>query len=154
VVKSVPIVLTLLLACGTLAACGSSVDAAEPTATSAALPATAQASIWPIDTMCIELIETPVDVRADYTATNLVDRFLTEAWSESSFEIVRHDVTATGGVAKVAMYHRGDSVRIVQSLSSCENLALLGGIRKTLVNDGELGIDTVQFTGDATGIEG
>ncbi len=64
------------------------------------------------------------------------------------FDLAGYRVTPGPGVGEVTVDLRvtSNSKRSLKSLSHCEGLSLLGGIRHTLVANGQFGINQVQFT--------
>ena len=62
------------------------------------------------------------------------------------FAIAGYRVTLTNGVATVDVRRAGGSDRLFTSLSICEQLALFGSLRRTLVSNGQLGVTQVRFT--------
>ncbi len=68
-----------------------------------------------------------------------------DANTSQDFAIAGYRVTVADRVATVEVRHAGGSDRLFTSLSSCEQLALFGSLRRTLVNNGQLGVDQVRF---------
>jgi hypothetical protein len=88
-----------------------------------------------------------VAVPAATTVNAAVGKVLDKA-SSGDFGLAgyRVNVNAKSGVATVDLRLSPDSRRQFASLSSCEQFALFGSLRKTLTNNSQLKIKDVRFT--------
>ncbi|NER28493.1 MAG: sporulation/spore germination protein [Symploca sp. SIO1C4] len=104
-------------------------------------------NIYRVDNQCNNLESEAVQVRADGVVDAVVNKVLEQATS-SDFDVAgyRVRVNAQSGVANIDLRLVPDSRRKFVSLSTCEQLALFGGLRRTLTNNSQLKIKDVRFT--------
>ncbi len=69
-----------------------------------------------------------------------------EETDSGDFSIAGYRVSKEGNRAIVDLRLPANTKRSFHSLSSCEQLALFGGIRKTLIDNAQWQIKSVQFT--------
>jgi hypothetical protein len=118
-------------------------DAASSSA--AANPKTVSATIYKVDNQCLDLVPEKVPVAADRPVDSAVSQVLAEQ-SNTDFDLSGYRVNVKDGVATVDLRMNPDSKRQLESLSSCEQLALFGSLRKTLTSNPQWKISTVRFT--------
>ncbi|NEO97559.1 MAG: sporulation/spore germination protein [Symploca sp. SIO2E9] len=104
-------------------------------------------NIYRVDNQCHELESEVVQVRADGVVDAVVNKVL-EQTTSSDFDVAgyRVKVNAQSGVANIDLRLVPDSRRKFVSLSTCEQLALFGSLRRTLTNNSQLKIRDVRFT--------
>ena len=133
---------------------------ATPTVTPQKTPATSQSAnttpqaantitlnIYNADSQCQNLVPEKVAVSADNPAESAVGNVLKQTDS-ADFELAgyRVQVNPNNGIATVDFRLSPNSRRQFVSLSSCEQFALFGSIRKTLTDNSQLKIKEVRFT--------
>ena len=104
-------------------------------------------TIYRIDSFCENFIPEPIRVNPDRAIEQAVGKVL-ESEENSEFELAgyRLKVDPANGVATVDLRLSPNSPRKLVSLSDCEQLALFGSLRETLLGNPEWNIETVQFT--------
>ncbi len=118
-------------------------------ATTAAAPAAEMVSvtIYTADSDCAQLVPEQVEVPENEAMQAAVGKVLTDESSSSDLKLSGYRVSvADNGVATVDFRLAADSQRQFTSLSTCENLALMGGVRETLTQNPEWQIESVRFT--------
>jgi hypothetical protein len=110
-------------------------------------PNSVTVNIYRADSQCQTLVPEKVAVPAATTVNAAVGKVLDKA-SSGDFGLAgyRVNVNAKSGVATVDLRLSPDSRRQFASLSSCEQFALFGSLRKTLTNNSQLKIKDVRFT--------
>ncbi|MDF5711815.1 MAG: sporulation/spore germination protein [Nostoc sp. S4] len=108
-------------------------------------PKTANVTIYTSDTQCQELIPEEVSVPADRPVTNAVGKII-EKRDTSDFSLSGYRVNVKNGIATVDLRISPESKRQIASLSSCEQFALFGSLRKTLTSNVAWNIKEVRFT--------
>lgn len=108
---------------------------------------TVPVNIYRADNQCQKLVPEKVAVPAASPVTATVGKVLNEADS-GDFELAgyRVNVDANSRVATVDLRLSPDSRRKFVSLSTCEQFALFGSLRKTLTSNSQLKIKNVRFT--------
>ena len=116
------------------------------TTTTATTPTT-NATIYQIDNQCEGFVSKPVALPTTEPMEAAVKQVLA-AWDTADFSLAGYRVTIdqTNRTATVDLRVDPNSKRRLTSLSSCEQLALFGALRKTLTANRQWNIDTVQFT--------
>jgi len=102
-------------------------------------------NIYKVDTQCANLAPEKVTVTANRSLEAAIAQVLAETDS-GDFSIAGYRVSREGAQAIVDLRLPANAKRSFYSLSSCEQLALFGGIRKTLLNNSQWKIQSVQFT--------
>jgi hypothetical protein len=112
----------------------SSSAAARLTAPTGAPSPTTTINIYKVDTQCANLAPEKVTVTANRSLEAAIAQVLAETDS-GDFSIAGYRVSREGAQAIVDLRLPANAKRSFYSLSSCEQLALFGGIRKTLLNN-------------------
>lgn len=104
-------------------------------------------SIYRADSQCQTLVSEKVAVPAASPVNAVVGTVLKEAAS-GDFDLAgyRVNVNANSRIATVDLRLSPDSRRNFASLSTCEQFALFGSLRKTLTANSQLNIKDVHFT--------
>lgn len=104
-------------------------------------------NIYRVDNQCNNLESEAVQVSADGVIDAVVNKVLEQATS-SDFDVAGYRVklNAQSGIANVDLRLLPGSKRKLVSLSTCEQLALFGGLRRTLTSNSQLQIRDVRFT--------
>ncbi|MEH2066584.1 MAG: sporulation/spore germination protein [Nostoc sp.] len=108
-------------------------------------PKTANVTIYTSDTQCQQLIPEKVSVPADQPVKNAVGKII-EKRDTSDFSLSGYRVNVKNGIATVDLRISPESKRQIASLSSCEQFALFGSLRKTLTSNVAWNIKEVRFT--------
>ncbi|NES24877.1 MAG: sporulation/spore germination protein [Symploca sp. SIO3E6] len=110
--------------------------------------------IYQVDAQCEKLVPNKVAVSAENSVNAAVGEVL-EQVASSDLELAgyRVDVDAGSGMATVDLRLSPDSQRRFLSLSTCEQLALFGSLRKTLTDNSQFNISDVRFTEQGQEIE-
>nr|WP_230968546.1 sporulation/spore germination protein [Nostoc sp. WHI] len=106
---------------------------------------TTNVTIYTSDTQCQELIPEKVLVPAEEPVTNVVGKII-EKRDTSDFSLSGYRVNIKNGIATVDLRISPQSKRQIASLSSCEQFALFGSLRKTLTSNAQWNIKEVRFT--------
>ncbi|MCX7596746.1 MAG: GerMN domain-containing protein [Fischerella sp.] len=106
---------------------------------------TVNVTIYISDIQCQELIPQTVAVPAQEPVTAAVGKIL-EQRDSADFSFSAYRVNLENGIATVDLRITPNSQRRISSLSSCEQFALFGSLRKTLTSNPEWGIKNVRFT--------
>ncbi|MBE9006959.1 sporulation/spore germination protein [Fortiea sp. LEGE XX443] len=119
---------------------------ARPAATPKAVTGkTINVTLYSSDTQCQELLPQKVSVPAEEPMTNAVGKII-EARDTADFSLSGYRVKVQNGVATVDLRLSPQSKRQIASLSSCEQFALFGSLRKTLTSNSQWKIKNVRFT--------
>jgi hypothetical protein len=102
-------------------------------------------TVYTSDTQCQELIPKKVTVPAQEPVTSAVGKIIEEQ-DTADFNLSGYRVIIQDGVATVDLRIAPDSQRQLTSLSSCEQFALFGSLRKTLTSNAQWKIKEVRFT--------
>jgi len=111
----------------------------------AATKKTVDVTLYTSDTQCQELIPQKVAVSATEPVTGAVGKIV-EARDTADFSLSGYRVNVRDGVATVDLRLSPQSKRQIASLSSCEQFALFGSVRKTLMSNSQWQIKDVRFT--------
>ncbi|ARV59068.1 sporulation/spore germination protein [Nostocales cyanobacterium HT-58-2] len=106
---------------------------------------TINVTLFTSDTQCQELIPQQVSVPAEEPVTSAVGKII-EQRNSADFSLSGYRVTVKDGVATVDLRISPNSLRQFTSLSSCEQFALFGSLRKTLLSNSQWDIKKVNFT--------
>ncbi|MEA5602124.1 sporulation/spore germination protein [Nostoc sp. UHCC 0252] len=106
---------------------------------------TTSATMYTSDTQCQDFISEKVSVPADEPVSNVVSKIL-EKRDTSDFSLSGYRVNIKNGIAIVDLRISPESKRQIASLSSCEQFALFGSLRKTLTSNAQWNIKEVRFT--------
>lgn len=101
--------------------------------------------LYTSDTQCQELVPQTITVAAQQPVTAAVGKIL-EQRDNGDFSFSGYRVNIKDGVATVDLRLDPKSRRQITSLSSCEQFALFGSLRKTLTSNPQWGIKDVRFT--------
>ncbi|MBO0349798.1 GerMN domain-containing protein [Phormidium pseudopriestleyi FRX01] len=109
--------------------------------------AMANVTIYEVDSQCQELLPQTVSVTSDRPIEAAVGQVIQNAGTVD-FNIVGYRVTVdnTTGVATVDLRADPNSQRQFVSLSSCERFSLFGSLERTLTENPQWQIQTVEFT--------
>jgi hypothetical protein len=102
-------------------------------------------TVYTSDLQCQDYVAKKVSVSANEPVKEAVGRIVTEK-NTSDFNISNYRVNINNGVATVDLRLSPDSQRRFTSLSSCEQFALFGSLRKTLTSNPKWNIKDVRFT--------
>ncbi|MBD2439617.1 GerMN domain-containing protein [Nostoc sp. FACHB-110] len=111
----------------------------------ATAPKTVNVTLFTSDTQCQELIPQKVAVPAEEPVTSAVGKIIDER-DTADFSLSGYRVKVQNGVATVDLRLSPESKRQLASLSSCEQFALFGSLRKTLTSNPQWKIKEVRFT--------
>lgn len=117
----------------------------QPRSESPITDKTVNVTLYTSDTQCQELIPQTVIVPAQQPVTAAVGKIL-EQRDNGDFSFSGYRVNIKDGVATVDFRLDPKSRRQITSLSSCEQFALFGSLRKTLTSNPQWGIKDVRFT--------
>jgi len=102
-------------------------------------------NVYKIDTQCQELLPEKTTLAKDKAIEAAISKLLEERDS-ADFRLAGYRLNLQNGVATVDLRVAPSSKRDFNSLSSCEQLALFGGIRKTLTSNRQWQVKSVRFT--------
>ncbi|BAY99631.1 hypothetical protein NIES37_36140 [Tolypothrix tenuis PCC 7101] len=111
----------------------------------AATGKTTNITLYTSDTQCQQLIPQKVAVPADEPVEGAVSKIL-EQRDSGDFNLSSYRVNLKNGVATVDLRVSPNSKRQIASLSSCEQFAMFGSLRKTLTSNPQWKIKEVRFT--------
>jgi hypothetical protein len=106
---------------------------------------TVNVTLYTSDSQCQELVPQTVPVSAEEPVAGAVGKIIEERGS-ADFNLTGYRVSVNDGVATVDLRIAPNSPRQFVSLSSCEQFALFGSLRKTLLSNSQWGIKNVRFT--------
>ncbi|MEH2139181.1 sporulation/spore germination protein [Nostoc sp.] len=106
---------------------------------------TTSVTLYTSDAQCQELIPEKVSIPAEEPVKNAVSKIL-EKRDTSDFSLSGYRVNIKNGIATVDLRISPESKRQLASLSSCEQFALFGSLRKTLTSNAQWNIKEVRFT--------
>lgn len=120
---------------------------ANQTRTTGTTTQTTNATIYQVDSQCEDFVSKPVVLPTTEPMEAAVKQVLA-AWDTADFSLAGYRVTVDedSRTATVDLRVDPNSKRRLTSLSSCEQLALFGALRKTLTANRQWNIDTVRFT--------
>lgn len=115
--------------------------------TAAATQNTVTVNIYKVDSQCETLVPQKVAVSAQQSMEAAISKTLAERdTADFSLTGYRVSVDSESRIATVDLRVNPNSKRQLESLSSCEQLALLGAINKTLTGNPQWRIESVRFT--------
>lgn len=107
---------------------------------------TVPVTIYQVDSQCSELVPTKITVAKDQSLETAIAEVL-EQQSSSDFPFnYRVNLDPNQNTATIDFRVPSTSQRTFTSLSSCEQLALFGSLRKTLTSNPDWQINEVYFT--------
>lgn len=106
---------------------------------------TVNVSLFTSDSQCQELIPQQVLVAKEEPVISAVGNIIKQ-FDSADFSLSGYSVTVKNQVATIDLRILPDSLRQFTSLSSCEQFALFGSLRKTLLSHFEWNIKKVRFT--------
>ncbi len=106
---------------------------------------TTNVTLYTSDVQCQELIPQKVSVPAAEPVTGAVGKIIEER-DTADLSLSGYRVKVENGIATVDLRLSPQSKRQLLSLSSCEQFALFGSLRKTLTNNAQWNIKEVRFT--------
>ncbi|GAB1542286.1 hypothetical protein NUACC21_49600 [Scytonema sp. NUACC21] len=106
---------------------------------------TTNVTLYTSDSQCQELVPQKVSVPAEEPVEGAVGKIIEERDS-ADFMLSGYRVNVQDGVATVDLRISPGSQRQFTSLSSCEQFALFGSLRKTLLSNSQWKIREVRFT--------
>lgn len=116
-----------------------------PSATQTPLGKTVNVTVYTSDTQCQELVPQKTPVSVQQPVEDAVGKIL-EGRDNGDFSLSGYRVNVKNGIATVDLRLSPDSKRLLSSLSSCEQFALFGSMRKTLTSNNQWKIKDVRFT--------
>jgi hypothetical protein len=102
-------------------------------------------NLYKVDNRCAALTPEKVTIAANQSLEGAIAKVLEETDS-GDFTIAGYRISREGNRAIIDLRLPANAKRQFRSLSSCEQLALFGGIRKTLIDNVQWRIKSVQFT--------
>jgi Sporulation and spore germination len=118
---------------------------AIPSASFAPTGKTVDVTVYSSDAQCQELVPQKAVVPAEEPVAGAVGKIL-EGRDSGDFSLSGYRVSVKDGVATVDFRLNPSSKRFLTSLSSCEQFALFGSLRKTLTSNNQWKIKDVRFT--------
>ncbi|XGV95398.1 MAG: hypothetical protein ACAF41_21965 [Leptolyngbya sp. BL-A-14] len=122
-----------------------SVQPSSPSVTPTPPVKTTTINLYKVDSQCNRLTPEKVTIAAKQSLEGAIAKVLEETDS-GDFSIAGYRVSREGDRAIVDLRLPANAKRQFRSLSSCEQLALFGGLRKTLTENAQWKIKSVQFT--------
>lgn len=113
--------------------------------TAAAANASIPVTIYRVDSQCSNLVPEKINVAAAQPIDATVGRVLA-AQNNPDFDLSGYRVNVSNGTATIDLRMVPNSTRTFTSLSSCEQFALFGSLRKTLTEHPQWQIKSVRFT--------
>lgn len=102
-------------------------------------------TLFTIDSQCQELVPQKVSVTAEEPMESAVGKII-QQHDSADFNLSDYRVSVKDGVATVDLRLSPNSQRQFTSLSSCEQFALFGSLRKTLMSNSQWKVKDVRFT--------
>jgi hypothetical protein len=115
------------------------------TESAAASSANQEVTVYHLDGQCQDFVPEKLTVPSQGTADAIVGRVLAKN-NSPDFRISNYRVDVKDGVATVDLNLPADSPRTFQSMSTCEQMGILGSLEKTLTGNQSLRIQAVKFT--------
>ncbi|QSJ19199.1 GerMN domain-containing protein [Nostoc sp. UHCC 0702] len=106
---------------------------------------TVNVTLYTSDVQCQKLIPQKVSVAAEKPVTGAVGKIIEER-DTGDVSLSGYRVNVKNGIATVDLRLSSQSKRQLASLSSCEQFALFGSLRKTLTSNTQWNIKEVRFT--------
>jgi hypothetical protein len=117
-----------------------------PTSNSKAVSGkTTTVTLYTSDDQCQNFVAKPTSVSADEPMNEAVGKVLQER-ETADFSLAGYRVNVKNDIATIDLRIAPDSKRQIASLSSCEQFALFGSLRKTLTSNAQWKIKEVRFT--------
>jgi hypothetical protein len=120
-------------------------DSATPSPTASNAVDQVTVTVYETDSQCENLVPQQVQVSGDRPIEGAVGKVL-ENFSTVDFPISGYRVKVDNGIATVDLRLPANASRKMISLSSCEQFALFGSLRETLLKNPDWGIQEVKFT--------
>lgn len=117
----------------------------KPLQATSANQKTVAVNVYKLDNQCKRFVSEKVSVLANQPIASTIGKVL-ETNDSADFSLSGYRVNVASGVATIDLRVDPESRRRFQSLSSCEQLALFGSLRKTLTSNGQWKIKSVTFT--------
>jgi hypothetical protein len=105
--------------------------------------------MYEIDNACEKLVPKPVVMPAEPgegATLNATVAQILKTQSPTDLSPMTYQIRVNQGEAQLDLKPAATATRSLESLSSCEQLALLGSLRETLVHHSSWGIRRVEFT--------
>jgi hypothetical protein len=106
---------------------------------------TTDVTLYTIDNQCQDFISQTTAVSSEEPISGAVSKVL-EKGSNGDFSLSSYRVNVKNGLATVDLRVAPNSKRSISSLSSCEQNAIFGSLRKTLTSNPQWKIKDVRFT--------
>lgn len=106
---------------------------------------TVNVTLYTSDIQCQELVPQNVALPATESVTSAVGKIIQEQ-DTADFSLSGYRIRVKNGIATVDLRLSPQSKRQFVSLSSCEQFALFGSLRKTLTSNSQWNIKEVRFT--------
>ncbi|MBK1986524.1 sporulation/spore germination protein [Sphaerospermopsis aphanizomenoides BCCUSP55] len=106
---------------------------------------TTNVTLYTSDAQCQNYVSQQTSVSADEPINEAVGKVLQQR-ETADFSLVGYRVNVNNGVAIIDLRIAPESKRQMASLSSCEQFALFGSLRKTLTSNAQWNIKEVRFT--------
>jgi hypothetical protein len=123
----------------------SSATSSTSTEIAAATAGTREVTVYRLDDQCQDYVPEKLTVPNQGTADAIVGRVLAKN-NSPDFRVSNYRVDVQDGVATVDLNLPTDSPRTFQSMSTCEQMGILGSLEKTLTGNPALRIQAVKFT--------
>ncbi|ADI65339.1 GerMN domain-containing protein [Trichormus azollae] len=120
-------------------------DEAPTSANKAVSGKTTTVTLYISDTQCQDYVAKAFLVSADEPINEAVSKVLQER-ETADFSLAGYRVNVNNDIATIDLRIAPDSKRQIPSLSSCEQFALFGSLRKTLTSNGQWKIKEVRLT--------
>lgn len=108
-------------------------------------PNSATVTIYHVDNQCAEFVPKKVAVPKNNTLNAAIGKVI-EKGTSSDFNVAGYRVKVNNNVATVDLRLAANSKRKFVSLSSCEQYALFGSLRKTIAENPQWNVKEVVFT--------
>ncbi|MER3435524.1 MAG: hypothetical protein C4288_19515 [Leptolyngbya sp. ERB_1_1] len=102
-------------------------------------------NVFELDNQCNKFVTTKEAVAANQPITQAIAKTLSKTNSES-LDVAGYRVKVASGVATVDFRPIPNARRSLTTLANCEQLALFGSVRRTLLQNPNLKIKSVRFT--------
>ncbi|NET00200.1 MAG: sporulation/spore germination protein [Sphaerospermopsis sp. SIO1G2] len=106
---------------------------------------TTKVTLYTIDDQCQDLIPKQTDVSADEPMKAAIGKIL-ETQSNGDLSFAGYRASVNNGVATIDLRTAPESKRPIGGLSTCEQIALFGSLRKTLTSNASWNVKEVRFT--------
>lgn len=102
-------------------------------------------NIYEIDSQCLQLVAKQHKISPKNSLETVISTII-DNFNSGDFQITGYRVTTNQNIATIDLRIATDAPRQLSSLSFCEQLALLGALRKTLTTNVQWQIKEVKFT--------